>query len=375
MELHLSGHRRREYTMKTDTDRSKSRDRTKISGKASPQELARFCHETAIILKSGIPLVEGLDMLQKEGGYRSLKGAVVLLGEQVARGGSLASALKDSGVFPPYLASMAEMGEVSGNLDSVMAYMALHYEKMDQYGRKVRAAVTYPLVLAILMAGVILLLLVQVLPMFNDILASMTGEIPAPARILTGIGRTASAILPYAAGIALFVMILGIILIRTETGRRIWDGWKLKLPLLRNIYPRILASRIGLGMSVMLKSGLSMEQAMERISGVTGNRYAAEVLEKARDDVTGGSGLTEAFAKTGLFPALFIRMMSMGGKSGELEGMLAKAAYIYEQEADSLIQRLTSSIEPLLVIILSAVVGMILLSVMLPLISIMASIG
>ena len=344
-------------------------------GKLPMAELALFCRETGVILKSGIPLAEGMQLLVTEGTYRYLKDPVKLMASYTDQGRSFSEAMENSGVFPDYLLQMVKTGEITGNLDSVMEYLSNFYEKRDLLQRKIRSAVTYPLILSVLMAGVILLLIFRVLPMFNEILESLGGEVPQSARIITRGGMFLKQHLLLVLGGLLGIVLLAGVYAATPAGKRTMDRAKLKLPGLRRIYARILSARIGLGMSIVLGSGLGPEKAMAMVEGITGNSYVDALVRKGGDRVGSGEKLENVFAGMNLFPGLFIRMVALGNRTGELDQMLRKIADIYETEVDGMLQKITSAIEPLLVVVLSGVIGIILLAVMLPLIGIMSSIG
>lgn len=364
--------------MKADTakksvqsDQNRNISRKKIP----PSELSLFCHETAIILKSGIALSEGMSILSREGTYRHLDNTICCIARDIDEGNSLYDLLSNSGVFPDYLLYMTKVGEVSGNLDIVMEYLAEYYDKVDKYNNRIRNAVTYPIILSGLMACVILLLITKVLPMFNDILESLGGEIPPATRLITNAGRIVAGSLPIILGAAALLFIVLPFYFKTDAGKIKLDEWKLKVPVLRRLYNRILAARISLGMSIMLKSGIDSKQAVSLVTGIADNSFAADNLKKVNAELAKGCDLAEAFSETGIFPALFIKMLSLGSKTGNIENTLKKAAEIYENEVDNILNKMAASVEPILVILLSVVIGIILLSVMIPLISIMSSIG
>jgi len=257
----------------------------------------------------------------------------------------------------------------------VMSGLADFYERSARLSARIRSAMTYPLVLLIMMAAVIVLLVVRVLPIFSNIFVSLGGDMPPFSRgvLLAGLflQRNFAVLLAAAAGLVAALWVF----FRIPTGRRLLDRARLGLPGLRGLYRKIYASRFSMAMSYMLASGIDMDTSLEMAETIMDNRIVAARVADARAAMSRGEEPFAALGRTGIFPRLFIRMLAMGSKAGELDTVMGKVARSYEGEVDAQLNRLTSVIEPLLVVVLSAVVGGILLTVMLPLIDIMSSIG
>jgi type IV pilus assembly protein PilC len=329
----------------------------------------------SLVFKSGIPLVEGMLLVSDEMSDPRLVQALKAIHNEVAKGQLFHVAMEKHPIFPEYLVKMIMIGETTGTLDNVMDYLSQYYEKDDKLGRKIRTAVTYPLILITLMTAIIIMLFIKILPMFNSILQSVGGEMPAITGALMGISTFLGAYGIYVLIGILVLIAIPFIMKRTKVGRRVIDRLKLNLPITRNLYQKIYTARFSLGMSLMLKSGAGSEQALEMIKDVIGNTVVADRIEQCRVNIKNGMDSTEAFSNIGIFPKLFVRMLNIGFKTGGLDNIMAKLSQIYDTEVDSSLSRMTSAIEPTLVIILSLVVGVILLTVMLPLINIMSSIG
>lgn len=338
-------------------------------------ELSLFCHQMALVLKSGIHPVEGIPLVAGEMVNPVLKQALAEVGKAVLDGVPLAEAFKAAGVFPPYLVTMTRLGEATGMLENVMDELSVFYEKEDRVAKRIRSAVAYPLLLLLLMLCVIVLLVAQVLPMFAKILASLGGELPDVTRVLLGTGdffrRSGLWILLAAALVAVGWMLL----IRTEKGRLWWDKWKLKSPFFGRVLVKAAAARFSSGLSLVLRSGMGLEQGLEEVKDLATNLHVRRMIGQIARNVRDGMDLGAALAPISLFPPLFTRMIQIGQKTGELDKMMGKLASVYEGEVDNTMQQMTNAIEPVLVIILSVVVGVILLAVMLPLINIMGTIG
>jgi type IV pilus assembly protein PilC len=345
------------------------------SERLSDGDLSLFCYQLSLIFKSGIPFLEGMNLFAEEMADSRFKSLARKLYQDVFVGTSFHTSLENLKVFPPYMVNMLAMAEATGTLDSELERLSIYYDKSEKLKRRITNALTYPVILAVLMGGIILLLIVRILPIFHEILVSLGGEIPPVTQALlnfsTGI-RSNSLILLV---LAVLIVILIILFSKTAPGKRIWDKCKITTPLIRSIGLKTLSARFSMGMSMLLKSGIPFDDAMGMVHNIIENSYAAEKLEACREEIRAGTDVSAAFSKMGLFPALFVKMLQTGYRTGEMEKAMEKISDIYENEADRYMSRITSAIEPILVIILSLVVGVILLAIMLPLISIMSSIG
>jgi type IV pilus assembly protein PilC len=339
-------------------------------------ELAWLCEQIALIQKSGVPLPEGIEMLAQSADAPRQQAVLRGLAAGLQKMIPLSDAMIEMDSFPAYLVRMAKVGEVSGNLDSVMASLAAFYARDDELRRKIRSALVYPTVLLVMMLGIIVLLVARVLPVFSQILSSFGGSMPAFSQGLLSlglfVGRQAFWLLPL-----LVVLVTGIVLWlgHTPSGRRLADRAKLGLPLVGPLYSRIYTSRFAVSLAYMLRSGIDMDSAMELSESVMGNALVAGRISDCREKIRKGADTFTALQETRLFPRLFIRMLALGNRTGELDSVMTKIARAYESEVDNRLTRLTGIIEPLLVVLLSIIVGAILLTVMLPLVEIMASIG
>ncbi len=339
-------------------------------------ELAWLCEQIALVQKSGIPLPEGVELLAESSDLHRMSQVLEALAHEMKSMVPLSEAMENLNTFPAYLVQMTRIGEMSGNLDRVMSSLADFYARDAQLRKKVRSSLVYPLVLMIMMLAIIILLIVRVLPVFSEILASFGSQMPPFSQQLLSLGVFVSHhaywLLPL-----MIVLLAGLVvwLKKTTHGRRLIDRLKLKLPVLGPLYKRIYASRFSISLSYMLRSAIELDVALTMTEAVMDNVYVAERIRTCRDKISKGADTFEALRDTDLFPRLFIRMLSLGNRTGELDQVMQKIAASYEQEVDSRLTRLTSIVEPLLVVILSLIVGAILLTVMLPLVEIMASIG
>ena len=302
---------------------------------------------------------------------RTLHRLAASVADRVPLSGSMAAI----GGFPSYAVDMVKVGEYTGNLDKVLENLSDYFEKDDRIRRRLRGALIYPLILLAMMAAIILMLVVEVLPVFRNILSSLGGQLPAFSSFLLDAGgfiaKEAYIVLPVLAAVVVVIVLY----FRLPSMRLSADALRLRLPFLRGLYRRLHASRFSLAMGYLLGSGCGLEESLGLSASVVGNRIVAARIEECRKIAAAGGDPFEALGTTGIFPPLFVHMLALGNRTGELDSVMQKVARIYEEEVDASLRRITGIVEPLLVTLLSVVVGSILLSVMLPLIGIMSAIG
>lgn len=384
----VSGIRRAESEEKLRADLSKgglqatvvAQTQTKFSSKlyelVSPKELSIFCKQMSVLFYSQVTLLEGVGLLSDQTDNHQLKTALREVGQRMEEGMTFADAFSMyENVFPKYLLNMVKIGEQSGTLDTVFSQMGDYYGKESNIRKKLKSAIINPLILMALMFAVILLLILKVVPMFNGILQSLGGEIPAATKAILAFSTFASRY------ILIIVLVIGLLIAfflyykKTPAGRLWFDKMAVKLPYLRFITTRTIITRYSRSLSIFLKAGIQLLNGVTDANVIVDNSYLAEGFDKAADAVKEGQNLSEALEGTEVFPPLYLKMIAIGNKAGHLDEMLSKAADIYEEELDESIERATQLIEPIMTIILAVVVGVILISVMLPMIDIMNSIG
>jgi type IV pilus assembly protein PilC len=225
------------------------------------------------------------------------------------------------------------------------------------------------------MSAIIILLIVKILPMFEATLTSMGGAMPISASIIFRIAGFISQYSVVLIGSAAVMIIIAAVYLRTEKGQMIQDKLKITAPVFRYVNTRILTSRYARGLSILLKSGVQLINSMREIVKLVNNAYLEERFVDAAVKIKNGEELDDVLSEMNVFPPLFIRLVTIGYSAGRLDEMLEKSAVIFDEEVDRAIERITLTVEPTLVIILSIIVGVILLSVMLPMIGIMNAIG
>ncbi len=335
--------------------------------------MAAFCEQLAYMVKAGISLQEGLMLLAEDNKGAQGEQIVAALLDTVESGGSLAYALQETKAFPGYMVSMVEIGEASGKLEEVLGSLCAYYERQEAVAKNIRSAVTYPLVMIAMMIAVILVVIIQVLPVFAGVFEQLGSEMSG---FVVGIMQFGSAVSRYAVVIVAVVaslIALYFILRRTQGGKRFLSGVYEKL--FRKTSLAVASGRFASAMALTLGSGMDVEQSLDMALELADNPRIREKIREVKRRTAQGSAFAEAIVDVGLFSGLYGRMIAVGFKTGTMPSVMQRIARHYEEEADRRLGSILAALEPTLVAILSLVVGLILLSVMVPLMGVMSAIG
>ncbi len=342
----------------------------------SNKEMSIFCRQMSFVFLSDITVMEGLLLISEQCDSLQLKLSLNEIYNHMENGMTFSDAISMyTNIFNNYFINMIRIGESSGTLDSVFLKLSDFFEKENNLNKKVKSALTYPAILSIMMAAVIVLLIVKVLPMFGNILKSFGQDMP----IITSWILSVSVFLSNF-GLVIIASIIGLAVIlvfcaNTEKGKYFFDKLKVKNKIFRDLYSKVTVARFAHSLGILLKSGINIVTALKEVNSLVENKYLRIKLDKALESVEGGADLAESLKKVGIFQPLFIKMVVIGSATGRLDEMLEKTAMLFDEEVSDSLQKMTALIEPLLIIFLSVVVGIILISVMLPMINIMTNIG
>ena len=340
------------------------------------QYLPIFCRELYQLVRSGIPLGEGLSMLREDETDPDTRAWLETLCQSVEEGMPLASALRETGAFPAYMTDMVSLAEETGRLEDVLLSLQRHYDRQLRMAADIRGAVTVPVTLFAVMVAVVVLLVTQVLPVFDRVFAQLgvrmgavaTGMMNAGA-VLAKAGTGIAVVLVLAAAAALVVALVPALREKfTVWFRRRFGG--------RGILGQMAVSRFASSLSMAVASGLTMEESVELSAKLCGGaKEIDEKTEQCRKDIEAGGSPADALAKSGMFSGRDCRLLKLAEQTGSLPDTLEDLAQRQEEESLRRIDRTVGAIEPAIVVITSALAGVILLSVMLPLMDIMAAIG
>ena len=333
----------------------------------STTQLAVITRQFATLVGAGIPLVEALKALGEQIDNTSIKSIFADITDRVNEGSTLAASLREHPhVFPKLYGNMVASGESSGTLDMVLQRLADLLESQAALRRKIVSAMTYPALMLTLCFGVILLLLGYVVPQITTIFERQGAKLPLPTRIIIAMSDFVQGYWWLVLGLLAAITIGVRYYLSTDKGRRNFDRLVLKLPIIGPLKLKIATSRFSRNLGMMLASGIELLTALAITKNLLGSRPLEDAVDAAIEGVREGRSLAVELKKSELFPRLLVHMTAIGERTGQLEGMLNRAADAYESEVEAVISAFTSILEPVLIIFLAGVVGAILAAVMLP---------
>ncbi len=339
--------------------------------KVKGDDLVIFIRQFSTMVEAGIPILECLEALQEQmtdPTFRSVIGAVK---EDIQLGTSLSATFaKHPTVFDKLFVSMVKVGETGGVLSTILDRMSGYMEKSLKLKHKVQSAMIYPSVVVSMAIIITIVLLVKVVPTFASIYTSFGRELPVMTQLLISISSGLKTQLVY---YIVGLIILGIAVNRiyqTEKGALVLDSAKLKMPVFGDLIRKVAISRFARTLATLTQSGVPILESLDIVETTCGNKVLEVVIESVKNNVREGESIAGPLIKSGVFPPMVTRMISIGEKSGQLEKMLAKVAEFYDDQVDTAVAGLTSIIEPLIIGFLGIVVGFIVIALFLPIISI-----
>ena len=340
--------------------------------KLNNRELFQFCEQFSIILRSGMSAIEGLAILNDDSQTERGKEILTFLYKDMEESGSLAHAMEQSGAFPASAAAYVRTGEETGCLDEVMKGLSAFYAKEIQITDQIQSAVAYPLVMLGMMTAVIVILLVKVLPVFRQVFRQLGLEMSGISGALLGIGETLSHY--STAFLVLLAAMIGFILflVLHPKGQELIRKIVCHFPGMKEIPVNLDYSRLCQCISLGIRSGLSPELCVELAGAVVTQTEIREKLTSIQKQLAEGYGFTEAITESGLFKAMELRLISLGFQAGASDEVMEKLAEQYEEKSTDSVSHIVSILEPTIVIVLSILVGLVLLSVMMPLLGLLS---
>jgi type II secretion system protein F len=339
--------------------------------KVSQQQLLQFTQELSTLLGAGLPIDRSLSILGNliEGGEFGKVLGILL--EAVRAGKSLAASMGEHPeVFPKLYVNMIRAGEAGGILEGVLRYLTDYLEGTLALKEDVKSALIYPMILATAAGVSLIVLFVYVIPRFSAIFKDVSKALPWITKVVIGLSQ---ALADYG-WIVLLLFIVGVtgavFYIRTPEGRNEWDRVSLRLWLVGDLLRKFETARFARTLSALLKGGVPLLEALGTVQGVVGNRLLARAISQVQVRVREGKGMARPLGESGLFPPLALNMIAVGEETGKLEGMLAEVAGFYDQEVKRTTKRLTSLLEPLLILGMGLVIGIVVISMLLAIFSI-----
>ena len=343
--------------------------------KLSNEELITFCSQMALILKSGISSLEGIYIMEE--GDVSSEGREILkeIQEELEVYGMLYTAMEKTGVFPEYTLHMVEIGEQTGRLDETMEALAAYYQREEETLEAVKSAVTYPVAMLGMMLVIIVVLFVKVMPVFEQVYLQLGQEMTGIARNILNIGNWMRQSAIILAIIAVIFLILAIAVIFSEKIRKKVFEKVGNIGFMKKIAWKRARTRFASGMAMAVKSGLDIDESLLLAGKLVDHISLKKQIHQCQSLMKEGKLFPDALKEAHIFGGMQERLMVIGYETGAMDEVMEQAADLYQKELQDQIQKMIAILEPTLVGILCVIVGIILLSVMLPLVGIMAGIG
>lgn len=345
-------------------------------GKVKAADLAIFTKQFSVMLEAGLPLVQALGILAEQQENPALVSTITEVKEDVEAGSTLAESMrKHPKVFDTLFVNMISAGEAGGILDVILQRLSVFVEKIVKLKRSLVSASVYPGVVITVAIGIVVAIMVFVIPTFAELFKNMNATLPLPTRIVMGLSDFMSAYILYMiVGLALIV-VGGQRYYMTPAGRLRIDRMILDIPFFGSVIQKIIVARFSRTLGTLLSSGISILEALDITARTAGNMVIQNALMEARREVQEGKTLIDPIKRANLFPPMVIQMIGVGEQTGELDQMLQKLADFYEEEADAAIADFLTLIEPLMIVFLGGIIGGIVISMYMPIFSLIGKLA
>jgi type IV pilus assembly protein PilC len=368
-------HKKELIVVKVELTNKKAASRAK-SKKVKLDDLVIFSRQLATMIDAGIPLVHALGILSEQIENKGFKEVIVRVRQDIEAGASFSDSLaKHPAIFSELFINMTKAGETSGTLDEVLDRLASYLEKSAALNRKIKSSLVYPAVVVSMAVLITIFLLLKVVPTFKGIFDTLGGKLPFPTLVLIGISDLFRKFFIFT------VIVVGVLVfvvkkyLSTERGTYVFDNFKLKAFVLGPLFKKLAVAKFSRTFSTLAKSGVSILSALDIVSKTSGNKIVEEAIISCCNSVRDGESIAKPLSKSGVFPPMVTRMISVGEQTGQLEKMLSKIADFYDEQVDVAASALTSLIEPLVIAFLGIVIGGIVIALFLPIFKITELVG
>lgn len=347
-----------------------------LGGRVSARDYSIFCRQFVSIISAGVSIINALEMMRDQTENRTLKKALGEVYEDVSKGESMAGAMKKhSKVFPSMLCNMVEAGEASGSMEVAFERMAVQFEKENKLKQSVKKAMIYPIVLLVVMVGVLFLMMIWVIPNFMGMFAELDTELPPITQAVVNMSDFVIAkwwliLLVVAAAIALFKTYAA-----SPSGKFVLGGIALKIPVFGKLQTKSECARLGRTLCTLLGAGVPMMDAIEITGRSMENVHYKKAMMDAKDQVMRGMALSRPLKTCGLFPPMVVHMVSIGEETGNIETMLENVANYYEDDVQVATEQVMALMEPMIIVVMALVVGVLIMAIMQPMLTLYESIG
>jgi len=338
-----------------------------LQPKVKTRDIILFARQFSTMIDAGLPIIQCLDILYAQQENATFKKMLRSIKDDVESGSTLAEALKKfPNEFDDLFVNMIAAGEAGGILDTILRRLSAYMEKAARLKSKVKGAMTYPIVTLIIAGAVLAVILVFVIPVFEDMFADMGGELPAFTQMVVKVSDfTKKNVIYIVVGLILFIFAFKKFY-TTEKGRTIIDKNILRLPVFGDLIRKVAVSKFTRTMGTMLSSGVAILEALEIVAKTAGNKTIEKAVYSVRSDIAEGRTMADPLIESGVFPSMVCQMIAVGESTGALDAMLEKIAIFYDEEVDQAVENLTALIEPFMLVFLGITIGGLVIAMYLP---------
>jgi type IV pilus assembly protein PilC len=344
--------------------------------KVTNNDIVVFTRQFSTMIDAGLPLIQGLNILAEQAENPTFRKILKELTKDVEGGATLAEAMKKHPeVFDNLFVNLVSAGEIGGILDTILQRLATFIEKAAELKAKIKGAMTYPIVVMAIAFIVIAVILIFVIPVFEDMFASFGSALPVPTQIVVAMSNFMKG---NAHWIIIALVVISWVLKRyraTTGGRKLTDTLALKLPVFGDLLRKTAVARFTRTLGTMMQSGVPILDALEIVAKTAGNVVIEEIIYDVRGSIAEGQTIAEPLSENDVFPGMVIQMISVGEATGALDTMLEKIADFYDKEVDTAVEALTSMLEPLLMLFLGGAIGGLVVAMYLPIFSMAGAVG
>jgi len=347
-----------------------------LQEKVKETDVVVFARLFATMINAGLPIIQCLELLGEEEQNKTFAKIIKGLKEDIEGGSSLSEALtKYPDIFDDLFVNLVAAGEAGGILDVILNRLSAYMEKALELKRKVKSAMTYPMTVLVVAFAVVILLLYKVVPVFEEMFASMGSALPGPTQILVDMSRFVQNNILYILGIIVLFVFAFKRYHKTERGRLQIDRTVLKLPVFGLLLKKVAVAKFSRTLSTMMSSGVPILDGLEIVSKTAGNKIVENALMDTRKSISEGKTIAEPLSEAGIFPSMVVSMIAVGENTGALDAMLEKIADFYDSEVDVAVGALTALLEPIMMVFLGGVVGGMIVALYLPIFSMAGAVG
>ncbi len=346
---------------------AEKKERVNTRKKIKTLSLVLFTRQLTTMITSGLPLVQSLSILGNQIEDKNLRAIVKEIKEKIEGGSRFADALRDyPNCFDELYVNLVVAGEEGGMLDTVLSRLATYMEKIAKLKKKIKSAMIYPTSIVVVAIGVVMVLLIFVIPVFEGMFKDMGAELPVPTQIVINLSKFVQASIFYMIGALIVAAFLFRRYYKTESGRRTVDRIVLKIPIFGVLALKSSVARVTRTLSTLLSSGVAILESILIVAKVAKNKIIEDALLTARARISEGRSMSEPLQDSGIFPPMVVQMVQVGESTGALDNMLNKIADFYEEDVDNLVTNLTSLMEPIIMMFLGVVLGGLIIAMYLP---------